>query len=62
VLAKTFMLSSLTPNLAKVWFGTKLIESDGVVRDLPLGITGPKLLLAGGAEWLPPCEMQMTLG
>jgi hypothetical protein len=54
VLAKTFVLTSLAPDLAKVWFCTKLIEFDGVVRDLPLGITGPKLLLDGGAEWVAP--------
>jgi hypothetical protein len=54
VLTKSFMLSSLAPHLAKVWFCAKLIGLDGVVRDLPLGITGPKLLLHGGAEWVAP--------
>jgi hypothetical protein len=54
VLTKSFMLSSLVPNLAKIWFCTRLIGFDGVVRDLPLGITGPKLLMDGGAEWIAP--------
>lgn len=59
VLTKSFMLSSLVPNLAKIWFCTKLMEFDGVVRDLPLGITGPKLLLDGGVEWVAPFRDSM---
>jgi hypothetical protein len=54
IVAKSFILSSIAPSLAKVWFCSKLIGHDGVVRELKLGVTGHKLLLDGSTEWVAP--------
>jgi len=51
---KTFVIASLTPDLSKVWFCTKLIESDGVIIDLLLGVVGPRILLDHDESWAAP--------
>lgn len=53
-ITKLFLVTSLTPNLSKIWFCTKLIRRDGGVQDLPPGVTGPRILLDGGQSWAAP--------
>ncbi len=51
---KTNYLKSLDVYLSKIWFCTKLITGDGGVNFLPLGITGPKLLVGNEEPWSAP--------
>lgn len=53
-LTKLFVMTSLTRDLAKIWFCTKLIQRDGGVKDLPPGVVGPRILLDGGQSWAAP--------
>lgn len=53
-IAKTFLMSSLTPNLSKVWFCTKLIQRGGGIQDLPSGVVGPRILLDDDDSWAAP--------
>jgi len=51
---KTFLMNSLTPDLSKVWFCTKLIGRDCGIKDLPLGVVGPRILLNYNESWAAP--------
>ena len=41
-ITKLFLMASLTRDLSKIWFCTKLIQRDGGVYDLPPGVVGPQ--------------------
>jgi hypothetical protein len=45
---------SLLPDLSKVWFCTKLIRQEGGTACLPLGLSGPRILLDRGDSWAAP--------
>lgn len=51
---KSVFAASLTPDLSKVWFCTKLIGLNGGTSNLPSGLVGPRLTLSAGATWPAP--------
>jgi hypothetical protein len=51
---KAFLIASLVPDLSKVWFCTKRIQSHGGIEVLPTGIVGPRILLDGDSSWAAP--------
>lgn len=51
---KIIFLDSLDMSLSKIWFCTKLITGDGDILSLPLGITGPKILMGNEETWSAP--------
>ena len=57
-IARDFLLTSFVPSLSKIWFCARLIESAGGIRDLPSGVVGDRILLAGGESWAAPCREQ----
>jgi hypothetical protein len=47
------LVDLLEPRLSKVWFCTRLIQDSGLV-DLPLDLTGPRILLEEDNSWFAP--------
>ena len=48
------VVSSLDPHLSKVWFCKKLIGLDGVVTDLGVELSGPRLVFDEFESWAAP--------
>ncbi|SDX63376.1 hypothetical protein SAMN04515617_105159 [Collimonas sp. OK242] len=57
---KHFLIDSLTPNLAKVWFCTRRIKLGGGIERLPTGVVGPRILLDHDKLWAAPCREHDT--
>jgi hypothetical protein len=53
-ISRTFVTSSLTPELSKIWLCSKRICRQGGVEPLALGLGGPKLLLNDDSGWQAP--------
>jgi hypothetical protein len=49
--ARRRLLSSLVPDLSKVWFCGKLIGQDGKILDLLPGLSGPRLVFSENEHW-----------
>lgn len=45
------LCASLDPDLSKIWYCSRLITSDGLIIQLPSGLTGPRLLLPDNSTW-----------
>jgi hypothetical protein len=43
---------SLDPNLSKIWACAKLMDGNGSLKDVALGLTTPPLVLPDGQRWL----------
>lgn len=48
------LAASLEPALSKIWFCTRLMRDDADPAQLPLGLTGPRLVVADGVSWVAP--------
>jgi hypothetical protein len=48
------ILSSLVPELSKVWICTRLIGLDGNISDLPFSLSGPRLVFNEDESWAAP--------
>jgi hypothetical protein len=57
---KAFLIASLVPDLSKVWFCTKRIQSHGGIEDLATGLVGPRILLDGNSSWAAPYREDET--
>jgi hypothetical protein len=51
---KRFLMTSLAPHISKIWFSTRLIGESGVMQNLSVALTGPKILLNGAESWAAP--------
>ena len=58
LVSKNFVLTSLVPDLSKVWFCVKRIRTGGGIELLPTGVVGPPLLLNGDVRWAAPYREQ----
>ena len=48
---KSFLVASLVPDLAKIWFCGKRIRGAGGIELLPTGVVGPKIEIEGNQRW-----------
>lgn len=47
-------LDSLNPEISKLWFSALLIQIDGTVEQLAVGLSGPKISLGQDVSWVAP--------
>lgn len=50
-ITRPWLTASLEPRLSKVWACAKIMDSDGSIRPVALGLTTPKLRLPDGSYW-----------